>query len=426
MDELDVLDPRRADMRIEAAIARAEFAQQAINRDTAELWGACAEVLDEARRAPHLFVDPQVPMRDDEREEFAARAAVADLAVRLHLSESAVRAGAFDAETLRTRLPRLWAAFWDGELHPVNARAAADLVRSLPDGVAASAGFDEALVAIVDLAPGRFRARARVIRERIHSIPLAERVEAAAQTRGVWIEDDVDGMAYLTMKLRADVAHRAFARIDSAARVLVSADDESRTLAQLRADAAGDLLVDAILDGGRVPRVAVAVTVPVMTLLGHDDEPGTLEGYGPIDAETARRLAAHAPSFTRLLTHPVTGVLLDVDRGVYRPPADLKRWLQIIDVTCAFPGCTRSARGSDIDHILDRQFDGKTRAGNLVHLCRHHHRLKHMTRWTVKAAYRAPGSRAPGSRADGSPAAGPRVEWSSPTGHTQAQDAPPF
>ena len=61
--------------------------------------------------------------------------------------------------------------------------------------------------------------------------------------------------------------------------------------------------------------------------------------------------------------------------------------------------------------IVDRQFHGKTRAGNLVHLCRHHHRLKHMTRWTVKAAYRAPGS---------------RVEWSSPTGHTQAQQPPPF
>ncbi|WP_024477485.1 DUF222 domain-containing protein, partial [Arthrobacter sp. CAL618] len=47
----------------------------------------------------------------------------------------------------------------------------------------------------------------------------------------------------------------------------------------------------------------VFVTVPVMTLLG-GDAPGELEGYGPIDPETARQLAGHAPSFTRILTHP--------------------------------------------------------------------------------------------------------------------------
>jgi hypothetical protein len=412
MDELgQLLDPRRADVRLESALARAEFAEHAANRETAELWLAIAEVLDEARLTPDLYVDPLLPMPASERLEFAVRAAAADLAVRLHLSEPTVRGYAFDADTLRTRLPRLWAIFREGELNPLNARTAADLVRSLPDEADPAARFDDALVDIADLAPGRFRMRARVLRERIHSIALAERVEAATRTRGVWIDNDVDGMAFLTMKLPADVAHRVFARVDRAARTLAREADETRTLAQLRADVAGDVLLNGVLEDGRVPRVAVAVTVPVMTLLGHGDEPGILEGYGPIDAKTACRLAAHAPSFTRLLTHPVTGALLDVDRGVYRPPADLKRWLEVTDVTCAFPGCTRLARNSDIDHILDRQFGGTTRAGNLVHLCRHHHRLKHMTRWTVQATQRDHAR---------------RVEWSSPTGHHRAQDPPPF
>ncbi|MHA7153467.1 DUF222 domain-containing protein, partial [Arthrobacter sp. TMN-50] len=39
----------------------------------------------------------------------------------------------------------------------------------------------------------------------------------------------------------------------------------------------------------------VFVTVPVLTLLG-GDTPGELEGYGPIDPETARKLAGHASS----------------------------------------------------------------------------------------------------------------------------------
>ena len=412
MDETaPLLDSRRADVRIEFGIAGAEFAQRTLNRATAELWLAAAEVLDDARLSPEVYVDPQLPMRPSERIEFAVRAAAADLAVRLHLSEATVRGYAFDADTLRTRLPRLWAAFCEGEVNPLNARTAADLVRSLPDESDSAARFDEALVRITELAPGRFRMRARVLRERIHSIALADRVAAAAQTRGVWIDNDVDGMAFLTMKLPADVAHRAFARIDGAARTLARDADETRTLDQLRGDVAGDLLLDGILEGGRVPFVSVAVTVPVMTLLGHEDAPGILEGYGPIDAQTARRLAAHAPSFNRLLTHPVTGSLLDVDRGVYRPPADLKRWLAITDVTCAFPGCNRLARNSDIDHIVDHQFGGKTRASNLVHLCRHHHRLKHMTRWTVRA-----------DKQDHAR----RVEWSSPTGHVRGQDPPPF
>jgi hypothetical protein len=51
----------------------------------------------------------------------------------------------------------------------------------------------------------------------------------------------------------------------------------------------------------------VHVTVPVLALLGHGDEPAMLEGYGPIDVETARLLTANAPSLTRLLTHPETG-----------------------------------------------------------------------------------------------------------------------
>jgi hypothetical protein len=401
--------PLSAAARVESGIARAESAQRSLNQAAAELWLSVAEVLDEARLSPHIYVDPLLPMPAGERIEFAVRAAAADVAVRLHLSESVIRAFAHDADTLRTRLPRLWGLFRDGEVNPLNARTAADLVRSLPDEADQAARFDDALVGIVGLAPGRFRMRARVLRERIHSIALAERVEAASRKRGVWIDNDVDGMAYLTAFLPADVAHRAFGRIDVAARSLAMDPDESRTLAQVRADVAADLLTNDA-DGVPVARVSVAVTVPVMTLLGQTDDPGILEGYGPIDAETARRLAAHAPSFSRLLTHPVTGSLLDVDRGVYRPPADLKRWLAITDVTCAFPGCTRLARTSDVDHIVDRQFDGKTRASNLVHLCRHHHRLKHMTRWTVHAINR-----------DES-----RVEWASPTGFPRAQDPPPF
>jgi hypothetical protein len=402
-------DPSHADVRVEFGFARLEFSFHAANRATADQWAATAEILSEARAHPEVFVDPGARLRHGERIEFAERAAAADIAVRLGLSESVVRAQAFDADTLRRRLPAFWAAFREGDVVVPNARCAAELVRTLPDDADLVRAFDDELIRIIGMSPARFRRRARVLRERLHAMPLAERVAAAGETRDVWLDDDVDGMAHLTLRLDAVSVHRAFARIDAAARDLARLPGEQRTLAQLRADAgAGILLTDA--SGAPATRVSVAVTVPVMTLLGRSGEPATLDGYGPIDAETARRLTAEAPSLTRLLTHPVSSALLDIDRTTYRVPADLRRWLGVIDQTCRFTGCGRLARTSDIDHTVDHQYGGPTRADNLAHLCRHHHRLKHMTRWTVA---RNPGS--PG-----------RLTWTSPTGHRTEDDPPPF
>jgi hypothetical protein len=397
-------DPALPEVRIEHSIAHVEVMLSQANRVTAEVNSALDHTLEEARAHPEVYVDPSVRMRPAERVEFAERAAAADLAVRLNLSEMTIRARAAEARILRLRLPRLWQRVREGDVSPANARYAAELARTLPHEC--HGAFD---VAIADLAtrltPVRFRLRARATRERIHHVDLAERARAAAETRGVWVENELDGMAVLSLRLPADVAHRGYAGIDAMARSLRSRPDETRTLHQLRGDIAGDLITGA---GGGAVTTSVAVTVPVMTLLGRSDEPATLDGYGPIDAETARRLAAHAPSFTRLLTHPVSGGLLDIDRASYRPPADLRRWLAVTDVLCTFPGCGRSARTSDIDHTVDRQFGGKTRGGNLAHLCRHHHRLKHMTWWAVR---QEPGR---------------KIVWTSPTGHVRAADPPPF
>lgn len=415
MEFSDLLDdPTRADVRIEFALARAEFEHRAANRATAAQWSAVAEVLDEAAHSPEVFVDPLLPMSASERSEFAVRAAVADVAVRLGISETTARMQAFDIDTLRARMPRMWSAFREGDASATHARTAADLVRTLPDDPQVTSHFDQALAGILNLAPGRFRARSRVLRERIHSVGLEERARAARETRDIWLDDDVDGMSDLTLRLPAEVAHEAYGRVDAAARKVAEGTSETRTLAQIRADIAGDLLASGEFVDGRVapPRFSVGVMVPVMTLLGLSEEPGTLDGYGPIDADTARRLAGHAPSFTRLLTHPVSSALLDIDRTVYRPPADLKRWLGIVDRTCRFPGCGRPARNSDLDHIVDRQFGGPTCAANLCHLCRHHHRLKHVTLWKLSSTREAPGRR--------------RIDWTSPTGHRRTADPPPF
>ncbi len=357
----------------------------------------------EAREFPEVYLGSHAA--GPEAVEFAERAAVADLALRMQVAEATIRAQDRQATILQARTPRVWVAFREGDIATANVRTIADLVQTLPEQAWTSfedAVFDRAST----LAPARFATFARAARERAQPDPV-QRHQVAAQGRRVRLDRDIDGMCWLTAYLPAQAGERAMARIDAGARALADAADESRTLEQLRADVTADLLAGVLRAPGGAG-VAVAVTVPVLTLLGVTDEPGTLEGYGPIDPETARELAGHAPSFTRILTHPVTGAVLDVDRDSYRVPADLKRWLRVRDGnTCTFPGCGRAARDCDLDHTIAWEHGGTTTATNLAHLCRDHHRLKHNTAWTV---HRTPEG----------------ATWRSPTGTSYGTDPPPF
>jgi hypothetical protein len=402
------LNEADAGVRLEFAIARAEVASRSVNIASAALYSAIEATLREARECPELSLGAAVHQVAADRVEFAERAAVADLAVRLRLSENTVGVQGFRASQLRRRTPSIWAAFRDGEVSVGNATVTAELAATLPVGAVWTA-FDDALLAAArELSTPRFRERARRIREQLDPQSLTERHRAAREERRVWFEADRDGMCWLTAQLPAAIGRKAMARLDAAAASLAGGKGETRTLAQLRADIAGDLLTGSV--AGIVPAVTVtvAVTVPVLTLLGVEELPGTLEGNGPIDADTARRLAAHAPSFQRILTHPISGTVLDIDRTSYRVPADLKRWTEIRDERCTFAGCGRAARNCDLDHTTAWEHDGPTKASNLAHLCRHHHRLKHESNWNV---HRDP---------DGS------TTWTSPTGATHTTHPPPF
>lgn len=433
MEELlTAADPADPEVRIEWGMARAETARRAAAIAAAEQFAAIAETLAGAREHPEIFLGQVVHHVPTDAADFAERSAVADLATRLRLSESTVRNQGAQAMALRRRAPLVWWAFRDGDIPFANAGVVADIVLTLPDTPGLSEAFD---VAIVDSArrmtTPRLRERARVVRERLQPETLTERNGRAREQRRVWLEADHDGMCWLGALLPAESGRRAMARLDAVAVSLAAAPGEPRTLAQLRADIMADLLTgDGSGDGSGIAGAAagavgvgavgvsavgvtVAVTVPVLSLLGVSlpgvpDEPATLEGYGPIDAETARRLAAHAPSFQRILTHPVTGTVLDIDRSSYRVPADLKRWAELRDQRCQFAGCGRRARDCDLDHVTAWAHGGTTGIRNLAHLCRHHHRLKHESRWRSE---RGP---------DGA------IRWTSPTGETHIGDPPSF
>jgi hypothetical protein len=131
---------------------------------------------------------------------------------------------------------------------------------------------------------------------------------------------------------------------------------------------------------GRRPEVRV--TVAWSTLIGLDDAPGWLDGYGPIDAEAARRIAADdCAVWRRLLVDPASGTLLDYGRTTYAPPQDLVDHVIARDRTCRFPTCNRAADTCDLDHRKRWENGGATCDHNLDPLCRRHHRLLD-TGWT--------------------------------------------
>jgi hypothetical protein len=100
-----------------------------------------------------------------------------------------------------------------------------------------------------------------------------------------------------------------------------------------------------------------------------------LEGYGPISPDVARALASGGV-WSRLVTDPLSGVVRDVGRTRYRPPAELTELVRTRDRTCVRPGCGAPASRCELDHTIPFQHGGSTAEWNLACLCPTDHRLK--------------------------------------------------
>jgi len=156
---------------------------------------------------------------------------------------------------------------------------------------------------------------------------------------------------------------------------------------QKRADWLGDAVLSGLPDGalptmqGRRP--AIQVVVSADTLLGLDDQPAHLTGYGAITAETARRLAAdRSGTWRRLLTDPDTGQLLDIGARHYRPPHRIRDFVNDRDDTCALPTCNQPGYRCEYDHIRPFSRGGRTSRSNGALTCRRHNNSKNGTGWT--------------------------------------------
>jgi hypothetical protein len=299
------------------------------------------------------------------------------------------------------RLPTALTAFSAGQLTLRHVQLLVDAVIPLDDTAAAAVE-----TAAVPFAAGRDVAAfaRKVRREALKADPRTaeQQREVALQQRRVWASPDDHGMSLVGAVLPAEGAQALLAGLDVLADRAPTSGD-TRTPDQRRADALVQLGIDALNGYATCPNCAtrlstsgpvhgsaprwqglrptVQVTVALSTLLGVDEQPGELDGYGPIPAALARRLAADPTgTWRRLVTDPV-GRLVDYGRTRYRPPADLAEFVLARDRTCRFPTCNRAACRCEIDHVNAWADGGQTNEPNLLVLCCRHHHGKHEAGW---------------------------------------------
>lgn len=138
-----------------------------------------------------------------------------------------------------------------------------------------------------------------------------------------------------------------------------------------------------------------------------------LEGYGLVDADLARQVAALTPAdrvwLRRLYAHPTSGELVATDSRRRQFPPGLQRLIRLRDQHCRTPWCRAPIRQGD--HALSHARSGSTSLRNGQGLCQACNLAKESAGWTS-----TPGDTRPGRH---------RVVTTTPTGHRYATGPPP-
>lgn len=395
----------------------------------------------------------------DDMRDIPIRSMIAEFSAAGRISSRTMESTAWNAYVLVTEFPLTFQALESAKISPTHARIITDAGAQIDDQEKRFA-FE---LAAVDYAsgesPNRVRSLVRMLAAKHGGVTAAERRKKARNEHKVWVDDYGDGRSEVHILTSTVLAHAAVDRANRLARIAhdphsserrpvlgdvekhpvttedetlipegdvlgpdglgdASADaphDDPRTMDQTRADVMIDLLLAAAAEtvaasGAEAVQGHVQVTLPAAVLAGASDAPADLAGSGPVDADLIREIAGLAPGWDRLYIDEYSGFVTATDR--YRPTAEMRRHLRARDGRCRFPGCAASVRRCDLDHTEEYSRGGATACGNLAHLCRRHHSLKHPD---VDVEYRWNARQLPGGR----------IEWTSPRGEVFVDDPQP-
>jgi hypothetical protein len=340
-------------------------------------------------------------------EHDSVKAAASEVSLALSWTPAYADARVRDAVALVRELPSTLAALREGRIDSYLARVITSETASLADDPEARAEVEQGALRVAEGKTGP-ALRTHVKRSVLRRAPEQAEKRRRQARRARRVDKpfpETDGMASMQLYGPIEDLAALFTAVDAAARARRDAatrtvstgspgqPDADTPLEALRFDALADAARAALNAGhlgccapgcsgsaqrlgSRQGRAAtINVTVPFTTLIGIDDEPGVLTGYGLIHPEVARRIAADA-TWRRILTDPVTGAVLDFGTTRYTPPRHLADHVMARDVTCRFPTCNWTAEACQLDHTIAHRPDGtggSTSAANLGPLHDRHH-----------------------------------------------------
>jgi hypothetical protein len=231
----------------------------------------------------------------------------------------------------------------------------------------------------------RITADAKSIAYRLDPHAVVERAAKAAADRTVTIRPAPDTMTYVTVLLPVHQGVGVYAALKRKADTTF--DDRSR--GQVMADTVYERITGRPAD---VPEpIAVNLVISDQTLLGGDDSPAHVDGFGPIPAQIARRLVEAAgldsrskATVRRLYRRPGSGALLAMESRARRFPRALAKFIALRDQRCRTPYCDAPIRHTD--HAVSKNRGGPTHALNGLGLCERCNYAKEAPGWQVSTS----------------------------------------
>ncbi|HEY1330771.1 MAG TPA: DUF222 domain-containing protein, partial [Actinomycetota bacterium] len=286
-------------------------------------------------------------------------------------------------------MPATREALGEGEISGSSVRVLVGAHDSSPEP------FDEAEPMLVDAAKSLTHRELSYAVRYWRQAADAARAERAADEQHDQRRLSVSATAFGMVRVDGDLDPETGQSMITALRAVMDAEARAggavdpRTPGQRRADALGEICRQ-WLDGKDRPAVAgerphVTLTVGLEALSGErasgagsravPSAPCALQDTGPVTPETARRIACDA-SVARIVLGPRSEPL-DVGRRTPVVPAGMRRAVVARDGHCRFPGCDRPESWCDAHHVVHWADGGVTGLGNLVLMCRRHHRMVH-------------------------------------------------
>ncbi|MGE2723182.1 DUF222 domain-containing protein [Mycolicibacterium pulveris] len=228
----------------------------------------------------------------------------------------------------------------------------------------------------------RIAAAAKAIAYELDPQAVVDRAVRAERERTVTTRPAPDNMVYVTALLPLTQGISVYAAL----RRQADTTFDGRPRGQVMADTLVERVTGQPAD---VPTpIAVDLVVTDETLLGDDQTPARVPGYGPIPAAIARRLASNAiaderskATLRRLYRHPSSGALVAMESRARLFPKALAKFIALRDDTCRTPYCDAPIRHTD--HATAHAAGGQTSELNGLGDCEACNYAKEAPGWRV-------------------------------------------